>query len=244
MMFLDNPHLTGSLNIEPLAIKNSPGSMLDALSEYTQPVFLDSSAVHDSLGRYSVLTCRPMETISARDGVLIDSAANILADQKNKFWSKLDQLFTGVSVDCDNFDLPYGPGWFGFLGYELGRNIEKLPAKTVRDTNFPDMAMGFYDAVLVYDAIDRKWFLAELKFSEDVPSAGKTAKILREIIRSTPNVPDATSPVTTEQAEARILPKIDAQPNFTPDEYLRAVARCVEYIAAGDIFQVNYSLSQ
>ena len=29
--------------------------------------------------------------------------------------------------------------------------------------------------------------------------------------------------------------------NFTPDEYRQAVARCVDYIAAGDIFQVNLS---
>ena len=36
-------------------------------------------------------------------------------------------------------------------------------------------------------------------------------------------------------------PAAAARSNFTPDDYRRAVARCREYIAAGDIFQVNLS---
>ena len=49
-------------------------------------------------------------------------------------------------------------------------------------------------------------------------------------------------PAPAERADATRQPSIqNARPNFTPEQYRRAVARCVEYIAAGDIFQVNLS---
>jgi para-aminobenzoate synthetase component 1 len=37
------------------------------------------------------------------------------------------------------------------LAYELGRQLERLPARAVDDLNLPDMDIGFYDWVIARD---------------------------------------------------------------------------------------------
>lgn len=240
-MFSNNTIHSGKVVIEQVSIDCPPGAMLDALTACDGPVLLDSSALHDRYGRYSILTCCPIDVISASDGVLTDRAGHVLAEGSDQLWKALDQAFSAVAADCRDVELPYGPGWYGYLGYELGRNVEQLPGKARRDTRFGDLMLGFYDAALIYDALEKAWWLAELKFDTDPPGAGAAAKALRRIASSAAALPGEPFPTATEKAEARVQPATEAISNFTPDEYRAAVARCVEYIAAGDIFQVNLS---
>ncbi len=130
--------------------------------------------------------------------------------------------------------LAYGPGWIGYVGYEFGRHIERLPGKAVRDTLLPDLHLALYEAVAVHDAVTRRWTLNWL----DTPSAGEAREALRTIVLSASG---AESPASAADASpaARALP--EARSNFSPEDYRRAVQRCIDYIAAGDIFQVNLS---
>ncbi len=240
-MFNNHTIHSGRVVIERVSIDCPPGAMLEALARFDGPVLLDSAALHDQYGRYSILTCCPIDVICARDGVLTDRSGNVLADGSDQLWKTLDRVFGAVEADCRDTTLPYGPGWYGYLGYELGRNIEQLPATARRDTRFADLMLGFYDAALIYDALENEWWLTELKFDSDTPGAGSAAKALRRIASNASELPREPFPAATEKAEARAQPAREATSNFTPDEYRAAVARCVEYIAAGDIFQVNLS---
>ncbi len=240
-MFFNDTIYSGKVVIERVSIDSPPGAMLDALARFDGPVLLDSAALHDQYGRYSILTCCPLDVISARDGILTDRAGNVLADGDDQLWKALNRVFGAVAANCRDAKLPYGPGWYGYLGYELGRNVEQLPAKARRDTRFADLMLGFYDASLIYDALENAWWLAELKFDSAPPGAGVAAKALRRIASNTAALPREPFPAAIEKAQSRVQPARETISNFTPDEYRAAVARCVEYIAAGDIFQVNLS---
>ncbi|MDY6914549.1 MAG: aminodeoxychorismate synthase component I [Planctomycetota bacterium] len=234
--------LTARVVAEPIALAHPPGGLLELLAERENPAVLESAALHKTYGRYSLLSCLPVEVLTLRQGVLRNRAGQILASGDKQIWTVLADRLTGVRVTSQPAAGGYVPGWIGYVGYEVGRHIERLPAAAVRDTPLPDLRLAMYDAILVYDSLQRRWSLVKLLFDHPPPGAGRAAEALREIIaQASPNAPEPP-PEPTELADAARRPGIEnAEPNFTPAQYRRAVARCVDYIAAGDIFQVNLS---
>ena len=242
-MLVANETHTGELETEQIALESPAAAMLDALAQREDPVFLDSAALHSEYGRYSVLTCCPSEVLTLREGRLTNRDGRLLAADPKSIWKTLKKAFSSFAIvnRQSTIDNPYAPGWFGYIAYEVGRCVERLPGRARCDTNLPDLRLGFYPAVVVHDAHERKWSLIELKSDALPESAARTAEVLREIISGSFDTTGEQHPVSAESADARALPASDAHPNFTPDEYRRAVARCLDYIAAGDIFQVNLS---
>jgi para-aminobenzoate synthetase component 1 len=109
-------------------------------------------------------------------------------------------------------DFPLGAA-IGYFGYDLKNFVEKLPAKAVDDIGLPDCWFGFYDNLLVFDH-------AKKEVWEVVGGPGSC---------HTSNHPPANS-------SSRGL-----HSNFTRDTYRAAILRAKQYIAAGDIYQVNLS---
>ena len=218
-----------------------PGALLDALSGQDDPVMLDSSALHETYGRHSIVACCPAEVISLRDGVLQDARGNILARGDNEaIWAALTGAFGAIRAEPDDGGV-YGPGWIGYIGYEVGRHIEHLPARAGRDTSLPDMRLAFYDSILLYDALNSTWSLVTLEFDGPGPFARSSRDTLLAVAGASAGSGGARSE-PTERADAACKPVADdAAANFTPEEYRRTVTACTDYIAAGDIFQVNLS---
>ncbi len=221
-----------------------PGDLLAALACSEGPAVLDSAALHEQHGRYTILACMPTRTLELTDGVLTDEQGNILADHDDDaIWEALAAALSAVTVLEKPADLPYAPGWIGYIGYEVGRHVERLPGRARRDTSLPDLHLAMYDALLVYDAIERSWSLVRLALTgPPIDNAGQAADALRAMLAAAGDHPAGAPPTRTEHADAKPQPTAaDAKSPFTPDEYRAAVARCAEYIAAGDIFQVNLS---
>lgn len=234
--------LTARVVVEPIGPDCSPGAVMDLLAEETDPVLLESSALHGDYGRYTVAACCPLEVIALRDGKLQDSSSNTLAEGDDAIWSALADAFGKVKLEGHPPEAGYVPGWMGYFGYEVGRHIERLPSRAVRDTHLPDMRMAFYDAVLLYDTLEQSWWLVRLEFDSSLRDAGHAAKTLQNIIARATDAPPEKPPALTHVADAKARPTAsDAKSNFDPDDYRQAVAKCVDYIAAGDIFQVNLS---
>jgi len=223
--------LTAPIMSETLAVSPAPGDVLAALANEPAPVMLDSSAADSRYGRYSVIACRASQTITVRDGKVFDAAGH-----EHPGETVLDALRGSLGrVRADGpSPAPYGPGWIGFVGYEFGRYIERLPGRAARDTLLPDLHLALYEAVAVHDCVTGQWTLAWL----DTPSADMPREALRTLIRSASRIePPATA--ADAAPNARALP--EARSNFSPADYRRAIQRCIDYIAAGDIFQVNLS---
>ncbi len=212
-----------------------PGSLLGLLAKLENPCVLDSSAYHPEHGRYTLFACSPLWVLELADAVLRDGRGVAVAAEAEGIWAALERAFTCVTVR-EKHPAPFSPGWIGYFGYELGRLIEVLPCRVPRDTSLPDMRLAFFDALLVYDAATRAWSLAELVFDETPAGAGRAAERLLDLLRAGGR--DAFPPLA-DPAERRL--SLPAASNFLPGDYRAAVGRCVDYIAAGDIFQVNLS---
>jgi len=217
-----------------------PGALLEALDSRDNPVMLDSSALHDTYGRHSIAACNPSEVLTLKDGVLADRCGNTLArDDSDAIWAVISDALGAVSAEPEP-GATYAPGWIGYIGYEVGRHVERLPGKAKRDTSLPDMRLAFYDSILQYDALKSRWSLISLEFDGPGPLTESSRDALLSVASDSLGKP-SPRPGPASRADAGCKPADEARSNFTPNQYRRAVSACTDYIAAGDIFQVNLS---
>lgn len=113
----------------------------------------------------------------------------------------------------------------GYLGYELGGEIESLPPPPPDDLGLPDLHLGLYDSVFHWDG--RAWTLeaTDAWRSHPVIEAERVLAAARK--RSDPEIPAG------RLAEDSVV----SHPNRSGFE--AAVTRVVERIASGEIFQMN-----
>ncbi|REK72819.1 aminodeoxychorismate synthase component I [Aeromicrobium endophyticum] len=126
--------------------------------------------------------------------------------------------FAGIDVDAIPAGQGFGGGWIGAWGYQLGRLVERLPEPPHRPSPQPDHRLAFYDHVL--RLCDGTWWLESL-----TPDAGRDRRILDALAEPAP------APRHHEVGTFEMTP--------SPGEHRAAVARVLEHVAAGDIFQAN-----
>jgi len=249
-----------TVEIRPSVSKADPAAVFAALASRPDVCWLESTAADDRLGRYTIAACRPLVVATLRDGVLTGPTGPTGPDNSGEppthgpalppvWWpSGCGESLTDALrrlLSCVRASLPtdcaYGPGWMGYLGYELGRHFERLPGQAVRDTALPDMHLAFYDAVAVFDRQSGRWQLACLRFDDPPEGAGRAEHDLLAAFAEAESIRPPSAAVLAAADLAACVADSGLTSTFTPDAYRAAVARCIEYIAAGDIFQVNLS---
>ncbi|HTK85401.1 MAG TPA: aminodeoxychorismate synthase component I [Patescibacteria group bacterium] len=203
-----------------------PVDLFTGLHAMPYSLFFDSADRNHSNARYSFIAFEPTQTITAKNGTLtITNAGQQRSFQGNPFSVVKERLASLRADVTPRADLPpFQGGAAGFFGYDLAYGIERLPS--VASGNAPDMAIGIYDQVAAFDhQLNKVWFIA-LAESEEAANI-KHAHFLH----------------LTQKRD--IAPHSSFQPewtsSFTRAAYEQAIARIVEYIRAGDIFQANLS---
>ena len=194
---------------------------LDAFAAFAKDpvsVFLDSAAEAGGRGRYAYIAADPYRII--RSG------------QTGDPFDDLEGALKPVSIRNDPRLPPFQGGAVGFFGYELGRRLETLPEpKGGFDT--PDMVLGLYDTVAAFDTLAGKAWVVSQNIADATPGAARPPKAER------------AQAMARRVSEAPPLESIDwtAISHWTADlsraEYEDMVARVIDYIHAGDIFQAN-----
>lgn len=183
--------------------------------------WLDSALEHAETGRWSILATDPRWTVTAYAGeVLLDGACG----PRRLDGGALHAFAALVEAEPrvpPRAGLPFTGGAIGYLGFELGREVERLPATTIDDTGVPALAFGWYDAALVWDHEQGRGWLAGRPDAVAALRARLSASACPTALTSAPTAPAA--PVS----------------NMTYEAYEAAVERARAYIAAGDIYQVN-----
>ncbi len=206
-----------------------PAAALAALPPGPGRVLLESGpAGPDDVRRYSFAAAEPFMTLVTRGReayIFEEGRTRVLEGDP---FLLLQSLLNKCRVPTpDGFPGPPG-GAIGFFGYELGRQVERLPDTPAADLGLPDMVVGFYDVIVMIDHTERKSHL--LVGAPDGREADALEKARRwyKALKEAPPLP-----------EAPVHPAGPVRSCFTRDEYLAAVQRVLDYIAAGDIFQAN-----
>jgi anthranilate synthase component 1 len=131
-------------------------------------------------------------------------------------------------------------GAVGYLGYDVVRFFERLPATADQSLDLPDAIFLLADTLVVFDhARHRLILLANALVEEDVEAAYVEAirridRLAEKLLRPLPAVPTRRWGATHGNGQA-------IQANMTRERYEDIVREAKEYIAAGDIFQVVLS---
>ena len=215
-----------------------PVGVFRRLAQQPHCVFFDSALEYGELGRYSFVACDPFDWIAApADG---SDALGQLSAAMAPYQS---ETVEGLP--------PFQGGAAGLLGYELGRSLERLPKPRYDEFQSPAFAVGLYDVVIAYDHhLQRCWIISQ-GFPETTPRKraqrandrlAQIAALVESPLReSQPFERGDVLPVDRLAPQHTIPNRPELSSDFSRADYLKAVTRAVEYIHAGDVFQVNLS---
>lgn len=197
----------------------------------TDGVYLETTGGQDGWGYFAL---DPIEWLTARSPACAVEAASSPSLAALAGRLEDESLVRG---DCE---VPYPCGLFGWLSYDLARELEDLPTSTRDDRRLPQLQFGLFDRVAAWSEsrTDEETTLhvtACPPLSQD-PDASyergrRRAAELVDAIQSSSASPETRwsgGPATFESSCGR-------------DAYADRVRRIKRYIRDGDTFQVNIS---
>ena len=210
------------------------------LSSLPHVVFFDSAMRHPKLGRYSFIAADPIEWLT------------VPADGSDAFRQLADRV--AVLPQTVNADLPpFQGGWAGLFGYELAGSLERVPKASIDEFGIPALAVGLYDVVVAFDHEQGSTWLISQGFPERdevVRRDCARSRLIefRERLASPVDIGAAPGSSDTRRlTRADLSLQFDVgrfaglTSNFSAEGYRAAVRRAIDYIYAGDVFQVNLS---
>lgn len=214
-----------------------PERAAKALRHHPGFVWLDSALAHPERGRWSILAANPRWTLDAKGSRLRHrSAAGIVRSAGDPIAVAAQLIeaeqtgFPARPVTTHPPDLPFAGGAIGYLGFELARHIEALPATTIDDVGASDLVIGWYDAALVWDRLNKKGWLSG--------TPGAVAELSKRLAGT--NVERELAPQPGGKHGSPSGPT-RFESNMARSEYLERIETARRYIEAGDIYQVNLS---
>ena len=186
------------------------------------PAFLLESAEQGKrFGRYSFIGFRPREVIRWR-----------LADGGDPYAIAAAAVGRYSQAPLDGLP-PFSGGAVGFFGYDLVRTVEPLGDPGPDALGLPDMALMLSDLLVVFDNLKHTVTILVNVYGGEDPR-GAYAQACRTIEDVRARLSGPLPPVAAR--EARANPEFRS--NMTRERFEATVSRIVEYIHAGDAFQV------
>jgi para-aminobenzoate synthetase component 1 len=203
-----------SCTLHPLAYQADPTHYFAAIRHAPGAVLLDSARPVAERGRFDVLSAWPMETFRPNP----DESGAVF----------FQRLRTGLAVLGkaslpEGCELPFAGGLIGYLAYDFGRRLERLPAGALAEFTLPDAQLGLYNWALASDhAQGRTWLVFHPSLA-----LGERERLIA--LFSDPTAPAhtgfrLTAPFVNEVEQAA---------------YNQAFNAVQGYIRAGDSYQIN-----
>ncbi|CAB4301347.1 unnamed protein product [Prunus armeniaca] len=217
------------------------------------PSFLFESVEQNNQGRYSVVGAQPTMEIVAKENkvTIMDHEERCLTEEVVEdpmaIPRRISETWSPQLID----DLPdaFCGGWVGYFSYDTVRYVERrrLPfSKAPKDDrNLPDMHLGLYDDVIVFDHVEKRVYAihwvrldryssVEKAYTDGVRRLEKLVARVHDI-----DVP-RLSPGSMNLHTRQFGPPLKNS-NMTSKGYKNIVNHAKEHIAAGDIFQIVLS---
>lgn len=198
----------------------------------------------EKVGRYSFVAADPFLELSAtRDRVTIvagdDREEFECADPLEEIRRRLSQYKTAQPAGLP----PFTGGAVGYASYDVVRYTEHLPNAPEDDRGIPDLCFGFYDHMVVFDNVDKTvYVVAMAHVAEDGSNVEAAyADASRRVDELVAKLSTPSDVIVCADIDRGGDPTIAFKSNFEQSEFEDAVRKCVEYIRAGDIFQVVIS---
>ncbi|MDF2947865.1 MAG: pabB [Bacillales bacterium] len=188
-------------------------------------------------GRYSIVGLDPEAIIEGKNSILKVTSNTSVKEYQGNILDKLREVLIDYRSIVDE-NLPYfSGGLIGFFSYDCMRYIENIPSAAVDDLDLPELLFYVYNDVFVYDHKELAlWIITN-----------QTNESNFEIDQKLQNYKDLWLKSTEEMKQEYQLKdnfSDSMEYSFNENDFGIAVEKIREYIAAGDVFQVNLSTRQ
>lgn len=190
-------------------------------------------------GQQCIAAWDPFATVySTENGINIEWRDGRIEKQTGEPLALLEKLTATYATDR-KVDLPaFQGGAIGFISYDYARRIEALPDLAKDDLQVPDIFFYLFDTWAVFDIASETVTAMKLSTSEiDLAQWERTWQEaatcgLQQRLFSN----EVAVEVTQDESELTV--------SFAGAAFEQAVLKIQEYIAQGDVFQVNLSVRQ
>ena len=241
---------TQGFRLLPIGIKQQvkafdPMVILENIKENQEYYFIYESG---KIGRYTFIGYDPDLIIKGKQN------ENIILERDGYQRKVIQDPLTALKEIMDNYKAPivdnlpvFSGGAVGFFNYDMVNYFEKLPNLAKDDLKIPDLYFMVMDKLWIYDHQQSElYFTHYVKVEEeqdlDTIYIAKMAELEEKwnsVIFSGSKHQENYYMDNTEAASER---KVTT--SFTKEEFEQAVLKVQEYIADGDVFQVNLSIRQ
>jgi anthranilate synthase component 1 len=197
---------------------------------------LESVEGGEQVGRYTFIGLTPYKRIVARGRQLAITEGRRTAYLEGDVYAALRDALGGHKPARVRDLPPFTAGAVGYFAYDSVRQIERLPERAPDELGIPDACLLFFDEVLAFDHVRKEiWLIVTADVTKRAP-AQAYANAVKRLNR-------------LEKRLAQPLPKLRAAKpgklkvahRTRKRDFIAAVERTKEYIAAGDAFQVVLS---
>jgi para-aminobenzoate synthetase component 1 len=247
--------------VEELTPAPDPLDCCERLARRPYRLLLDSAARGGVLGRYSFLAVDPAVVVRSKGRVtecLTPQSGDCRRLEVDALTAVRELMARHQTPPISGLP-PFQCGAAGYIGYDWGATLERLPEPRYDDLGIPDVVLGIYDCMIAWDhAAGRAWIM-----SSGFPELGEAGRrraterlvSVRQALAGSRPIADAdvdTTPPARYDARSPAAPsfpmpdvdgadEIGLRSSFTRSAYREALSRVREYILAGDIFQANIS---
>jgi len=224
-------------------------------------LFLDSARDPGRLGRYSFLAADPAIVVHGKGAraAVLDTRTGTETPLTTHALAGVRALLAPHLTEPIPDLPPFQGGAAGYLAYDWGAVLERLPSPRYDDLAIPDVIFPIYDWVIAWDHLEhRAWLISTGLPETGTEKSQRCDNRLREILdrlasyslsteilsalSSTPTHAHPLEPAPSYPVSDTEFPaSLDLRSSFTHRGYLDALTTVREYIVAGDIFQANLS---
>ncbi len=224
---------------EVLADMETPVSAFLKIDDGRNSFLLESMEGGEKWARYSFLGSRPSVIVRS-----FGRSAEIVRNgkvQKAPFDRDPLEVVKDVLAEYSPVPDPSLPRFFGgavgFMGYDIVRFFEELPAREKSGLDIPDIFFMITDTMVIFDNVTHRIKVvsnAHVKGRAVEAAYQEATKKINALVRK------LKGPGKRETGRGRRKRDKESSltSNFTQPQYEQAVLKAKEYIKAGDIFQV------
>jgi anthranilate synthase component I len=222
----------------------TPVSAFHKIDAGSSACLFESVIGGEKVGRYSFLAADPFLELEASGNRVIVTGSDgrqefYSADPLEELRQRVEAIRPAVLPELP----PFTSGAVGYAGYDVVRYSERLAHPPANDRNLPDLAFAFYDHMIVFDHVNKTNVVVAMArldaWRGDAEAAyGDAQRRIDEIVARLEAPGRELEPADIDAAGE---PNVPYRSNFERADFESAVEKCVEYIRAGDIFQVVIS---
>ena len=180
--------------------------------------------------RFHILGLWPWLTLTTRPGSMCLETGGRKFDMVMDPLDALDEVLSYFRLPTGQWPEPLAAGLMGYLAYDLKDCLERLPRTSVDELGLPWMVWYAPSLIVVHDRLDHSTRLMAPCFGDDDGQAKAVIERFKTALAAPLPAADGY------EIDAGLLTS-----NFEAPAYHKAIERIIEYIAAGDVYQVNMS---